>query len=329
MKRKFTNLVLAGLFLSGVYAVQAADSLSSTKRAEVQATLAGLPLADAIKTSATLVSVASEADRKVVASAVLRVMGRSYDQSLPQVVGAVSAKVPELAGFVAAEAVWMHPNQAAEITKGAIMANSEQAPAIVECVLFQNPSLYQVVGVAAMDAAPAKSGDILRAISLTTLDLKVNINQALAGKTKVGAVEGKNILLYGIKTSNVSVGYQPVNMYQILVDMGAKQMAKSKYQDETFAGMGQVVRKNALGTYGGVLSLVNNSDFGNTVPASTIMLASSQAASSGSFGSMGASGFMPPPTVTPPPVPLPPTPVNLGVSDTSPEPPGGRTYSAP
>jgi hypothetical protein len=302
MKTKFARLTVAALLLSGACTlVQADDSPNASKRAEVQTVLAGLSLSDAVKTSAGLVSAASEADRQQVASAVLQVMARTHADALPQVAGAISAKTPELAGFVAAQAVQMRPDQAADITKDVVKADSKQAADIVEFVLYQNPSLYQVVGVAAMDAAPDKSSDILRSISLITLDLKANIDQALVGNPAINATKGKTVLLQGIQASQAST------------------KAYAKYQPLDMAGC---------------QATNNTSAYGGVVPSASVA-ALSKPASSRDRSTLATPAFMPAPTFMPapsftaPPVPLPASPIESGVSQTQPEPPGGRTYSSP
>lgn len=346
MQTTFIRLTVAALLTSGFCVVQAAEAPTPSKRAEVQTALAGLSLSEAVKSSASLVSAASETDRKAVASAVLQVMARSRANSLPQVVGVISAEVPDLAGFVAAEAVWMHPDQAAAITKNAVKASPEQAAAIVESVVVENPSSCQVVGVAAMDAAPAKSRDILHAISLTSLDLKDNINQALTSsgtaKSDISATDGKKILLQGIKVSKNSVRYQSP-------DLAAGQAVKNTSD----YGMLKPASRHASRNKGSDSSLAlsdNTSSYGAVIPASiqasrksspdygsvntgdhgmtTVAMLTGPTSSPGSSGPAPAPAFMPPPTFSAPPVLLPVSPVNIGVSSTIPE-TGGRNYSAP
>jgi hypothetical protein len=348
MNTKFTSLTLAALLLSGFCAVQGAESLDSAKRAEVQAALSGLSLAEAIQSSASFVAVASDADRKLVATAVLRVMARSHADALPQVTGAISARTPELAGFVAAEAVQMHPDQAADIIQFAVKAGSEQAAAIVESVLYQNPSLYQVVGLAAMNAAPEKSRDILRAVSLSTLEVKASIDQALAANATISATEGKTILLRGINTSKASTRYQPMDIAggqvtKTTLDYGAVNRSLAM----TGKGYGW---HRSLDMTGGQLAM-NTPDYGVVNPygvvnvsagaskqASTVNAgfspvvdlgydSASRQASAVNAGSSPA--FMPPPTFSLPPVPLPANFIETGVGQTHSEPPGGRSYSTP
>jgi hypothetical protein len=344
MQTTFIRLTVAALLTSGFCVIQAADSPAPSKRAEVQTALAGLSLSEAVKSSASLVSAASETDRKSVASAVLQVMARSRANSLPQVVGVISAEVPDLAGFVTAEAVWMRPDQAAAITKNAVKASPEQAAAIVESVLVENPSSCQVVGVAAMDAAPAKSRDILSAISLTSLDLKDNINQALAGsgaaaKSGISATDGKKILLQGIKVSKNPVTYQSSDLTGGQVakntsNYGAVVPAAKRALKKNNSDSADVALSGNAPAYGAVIpasipaSRMNGSGYGTVNTATSVAMLTGQTASSGS--SPSAPTFMPAPTFTPPPVPIPVTPINIGVnSGTVTEPTGGRNYSAP
>jgi len=212
MKTTLVRLTLAAAILSASHAVSAADTAESATRVSVSSALSGLALSDAVKTSASLVAAAGEADRPMVAFYALSVINHSHANALPEAAGAIAAKSPALAGFVAADAVMMRPDQAARITETTVTAAPEKAGAIVETVLYKNPSLYQTVGLAAMDAAPGKSRDILHAVSLTTLDLKANIDQALAANPMITVTEGKTILMRGIKASKTSAVYQPLDL---------------------------------------------------------------------------------------------------------------------
>jgi len=212
MKTSLVRLTLTALLIASNPAVWAADTSDSATRIGVQSALFGLTPSDAVKTSASLVAAARESDRMRVASDALSVLAHSYASALPEVAGAIAVKSPELAGFVAADAVKLRPDLAVRITEATVTARAEQAGVIVESILYQNPSLYQTVGLAAMNAAPDKTRDILRAVSLTTLDLKANIDQALAAKPNLSSTEGRTILLRGIKTAKASTLYQPQDM---------------------------------------------------------------------------------------------------------------------
>ena len=212
MKTTLARLSLAILLASALHTARAADSSESGTRIRVQSALFGLSQSDAVKTSASLVATAGESDRKRVAFDALSAIVHSHANALPEAAGAIAAKSPDLAGFVAATAVKMRPDQAVRITTATITASAEQTGAIVESILYQNPSLYQTVGLAALNAAPDKTRCVLLAVSLTTLDLKANIDQALAAKPNISSTEGRTILLRGIKASKASTHYQPQDM---------------------------------------------------------------------------------------------------------------------
>ena len=212
MKSNYLKCTLAAVLFSSVCAVQANDALSAAKQAEIKAALTGLSLADAVKSSATLVSGASEAERMPVTVAVLRAVAHSHVTALPKVVAAIARSTPDMADVAANEAARLHPEEAVSIVREAAHVAPSQAGSIVEAVLFYSPGSFREVGEVAVNEAPSQARSIINAVAVNNLDLKPYFDNALAGNAIMTPAAAKDALRHATLIAKGSAKHLSVDL---------------------------------------------------------------------------------------------------------------------
>ena len=289
MKSKYLKCALAAVLFAGVSAVRADDALSAGKQAEIKTALTGVSLADAVKSSASLVSGAAEAERMPVTVAVLRTVARTHVTALSKAVAAIARSTPDMANVAASEAARLHPEEAVSIVREAAHVAPGQAGAIVEAVLFYSPAAFREVGEVALNEAPSQTRAILNAVAVNNLDLKPYFDNALAANANLSPSVAKDVLRHA---TLISKG----DAKKLSVDLAGAQVVQ------------------------------NNSAYGYAKPLNTSGL---NLNSPGAQVNAGSPLYLPGPIFFHVLYPPPPVPVVLSTAQTHQEAAGGRNYSPP
>jgi hypothetical protein len=144
-------------------------------------TLAAVPAAELPAKAADLVLQAKSRARQAVTVNVVKSAVGINPAAAPAVVGAIARAVPTMASVAAGAAASEQPKQASAIAKAAAAAAPGKAVQIVMAVCRAVPNQYQAIAVAVAQAVPGRGKEIVNAVATALPNLKLPIEQALAG----------------------------------------------------------------------------------------------------------------------------------------------------
>src|SRR5579864_9180166 len=124
---------------------------------------------------------AKPAERRATTIAAVKAALGLNPAAATAVVGALARALPDLAALAAETASAQEPKQAADIARAAAAGAHASAKDIVLGVCRSVPDQYLGVAIAASQAAPGSGKEILSAVSVAQPDLKLPIEQVVAG----------------------------------------------------------------------------------------------------------------------------------------------------
>ena len=142
--------------------------------------LKSVPQAELPGKAATLVAAADLKSQVQTAVDVIKSGIGLNPAAASAIVGAISARTPEVAAVAAATAASLLPKQAAALAKIAAAAAPKFAGKIVEAVCAVSPDSYREIAQAVADAVPSAAKEILAGVATAIPSLKNAINNALA-----------------------------------------------------------------------------------------------------------------------------------------------------
>lgn len=155
--------------------------------------------------AATLVLQADGAQQRQTAIEVIKAALGLNPAAVLAVVGSVAEAVPATAATVAETAAKLEPGMARGIARAAAASVPESAAAIVEAVCRVNPADYQGVGRAVARVAPGLDRQILAGVAAAIPELKLEIEEKLAGYRGLQFTAG--MVLADVATSESSAQY--------------------------------------------------------------------------------------------------------------------------
>jgi hypothetical protein len=182
MKNKVISL-LSGLTLVGGLAVNPAAY--ATTSADVTKALAHSTTMELPAKAASLVTMASAADKQSVTVAVVKAAIGLNAASAKDVVSSVAQASPATAPIAAVTAVTLKHNQIALITKAATSGAPGEAAKIVAALIKQFPKDYGVIAIAASEGAPLAKREILAVVADSVPGVQAFIQSALANNSDV------------------------------------------------------------------------------------------------------------------------------------------------
>jgi hypothetical protein len=146
-----------------------------------QEVLTAVPSAELPAKAADLVLHAKSRDRQATTINVVKAAVAINPAAAPAIVGAIARAVPDMAATAAGTAAAQHPKQASVIAKAAAAAAPAQAGKIVTAVCRAVPNEYRSIAVAVAQVNPAAGKEIVSAVAAARPDLKLSLEQTLAG----------------------------------------------------------------------------------------------------------------------------------------------------
>jgi hypothetical protein len=138
-----------------------------------------VPAAELPAKAADVVSQAKGRDRAATTANAVKAAIEINPAAAPAIVGAIAAKVPEMASTAAGVAAAEQPKQAAAVAKAAAAAAPSQARQIVLAVCRAAPNAYRGIAAAVSQAVPSANKAILNAVAAALPDLKPYIEKAV------------------------------------------------------------------------------------------------------------------------------------------------------
>jgi len=172
MKTKIVNLCSAVAVSAGLLSGQAL--LAS----DYSTTLAGASVLELPAKAASLV--ATSADHKATAEAVVRAAVSLQPTCTTAIVGAVARASHDSASAAAVAAASVQPSQVAAIVKATTAAAPDQASKVVAALIRAYPSQYGAIAVAASEASPQQARQILSAVADSVPVLQGSISSSEA-----------------------------------------------------------------------------------------------------------------------------------------------------
>lgn len=323
---KTANLKITGFF--SAIAVLLASAVNTPAKsfdyASLKKTVSAVAIPELPARAAQLVKEASGQDREATAVAVTRVVIERKSTLAAPVVGAIAAAQPEIAASVAAAAAAQEPRQVGVITKAAVSAAPSQAGKIVNAICRKLPAKYGVAALAASQAAPDASKEILDGIASAVPVLKTLIaSSTLENFAGSSTLSVSDVIARTQGLVEKAAQMEKVSSGTLLENSVQGEFAKADVKASEF-------RLTPNGPQGPQPVPTVSTPFtplGITPPelnrSNTIVVAPGGTR-------IGPQGPQPPPTVGPPFTPLSGTPNEISRTNTSEVPPGGtRDYSNP
>jgi len=298
MKTKSLQLIAALVVMLALLTSRTASAKDSPQLADVEQSLSGVATPELPVSAANLVSQSKASEQESVTMLVLQTISEINPASIPTVVGAIGRSTPAMASVAAANAVSLQPKQTVLITRAAVGAAPDHAGEIVSAILAKLPAQYAVVAAAAAAVAPASGQNILNAVMAALPPLKPYIEKTSATATDVSGNVPVQLIL---------------NQSAILArrdQMAALPVAFATPATPVVASVSPASPSSSLSTSSAAS------------PSSSTPASSAPASSTPRY-------IQPLVSIGPPPVPLTATPVEINSGDTTPQTPGGRTYSSP
>jgi hypothetical protein len=144
-------------------------------------TLSRGPWADLPLRTVGLVRHAKARDRQATTVTAVKAALGLNPAAATAVVGAIARAVPDMAAVAAQTAATEQPKQAPEIALAAAAGARSAAADIVVGVCRAVPAQYEAVAVAVSEVVPRSGKEILRGVTIALPELKVRIDQVVAG----------------------------------------------------------------------------------------------------------------------------------------------------
>lgn len=155
-------------------------ALSGSVNAVSQTDLVGVSTTEMPAVAAQLVANAKADQREEVVKSVITSAMSQKPNIAPSLVGAIAKISPEMAPIAAVTAATLDSKQIGQIVKAATLAAQSQAGKIVAAVCEKFPTQYNLVAMAAYEAAPKAGKEILAAEVASVPTLKSAFGSATA-----------------------------------------------------------------------------------------------------------------------------------------------------
>ncbi len=141
-------------------------------------TFTGVSATEMPAKAASLVSATKADQREAVTQSLVTEAMAQRPMVGASLVGAIAKSTPDMASVAALAAVMQDAKQIGPVTKAAVAAAHSQAGKIVSVMCEKFPSKYNLIAMAAFEAAPEASKEILAAVSSAVPALKPFIARA-------------------------------------------------------------------------------------------------------------------------------------------------------
>lgn len=167
-------------------------ALSLSANAALPTQLVGVSTTELPAQAAKLVVGTKADEREAIVRTIITSAMATKPTIAPALVGAIAKSSPELAPIAAVTAATLDSKQIGQIVKSAVLAAQPQAGKIVQAVCAQYPNQYNWIAMAAYEAAPKASEQILAAEVAAVPALKLSFGAAASVPEAISASQ-KNL----------------------------------------------------------------------------------------------------------------------------------------
>lgn len=166
MKRNPITIFLGVAALSaGCFASTSGFAITASQVEGIKSALSLASVPEMPATAAQLVSAAKADEREGVAQAAVRAVLETKPALAGAMVNAIAKTSPDVAAATAVAAAVKQPKQIGIITKAAVSGAPTRAGSIVAALCKQFPAKYNLIALAADEAAPLAGKEILNAVA--------------------------------------------------------------------------------------------------------------------------------------------------------------------